>query len=226
MSCFPETESQKKDSICDLLTGIWCVPPPEPKTETSLTWDEADAYFRHYQKLLGDRRLVDGIVISVARLDKVEEEIVKLVHFVRSRWDKPIDEIEEAIMNNPDRPAMILKPTPDAARKALILALRLWLFTIPDFSSPVIGPPQSGQQSLSLILREAVSRSFPGRSSPKLDTLTEDFSGKSLIRKGGFDFEATGDLSEHLTFCPHARRRIRVFGCIKALEAVGISDYK
>ncbi|EXJ88148.1 hypothetical protein A1O1_05076 [Capronia coronata CBS 617.96] len=221
MNCFSH-QPERKDIICKLLAGIWRVLPPEPKETASLTWDEAEAYFQHYQKVLQDRGLVDGISISFSGIDNTAEEVIRFVHFVRARWDNPVDQIEDAIRDHP--PPFLLKPTPDSSRKALRLALRLWLFIDPNLLSPVIQQPQPGQTSSGIKLCEAVSRSVLPRSTPKLETLSGDFSAKSLIRKGGFDFQSTGNLGEHLTFDPHCRYRIRVFGCARALEVDRLSE--
>lgn len=226
MGFIKDSTTEKKETTSSLLAALWCVPPPEPKTIASLTWDEADAYFRHYRKLLSNQNLVDGIEISFARVDKADEEAILIVNFVRDRWEKSIAEIEDEITNDPHRSAILLKTSPSTVRKALTLAIRLWLFVNPDFSSPVIGPAQHGQQNVALHLHQAVSRSLSGQSSPRLRSLSADFSAKSLIRKGGLDFEATGDLNEHLTFHPHDERRIRVFGCSRALEVTRLSRYR
>ncbi|EXJ66432.1 uncharacterized protein A1O5_10584 [Cladophialophora psammophila CBS 110553] len=222
MNCFQHQTTERKDTIRNLLNGIWRVLPPEPKETASLTWDEADAYFKHYLKLLQDRRVVDGISISFSNTDNAAEEVIRFVQFVRERWDQPVEKIEDDIRNDP--PPFLLKSTHDATRMALKLALRLWLFVDPNLSDSATVQPQPGQTSAGLQLHQAVSSSLWPRSSPSLKTLSADFSAKSLIRKGGFEFQSTGDLSEHLTFDPDCRWIIRVFGCARALEVHRLSE--
>lgn len=227
MECFRDIPLEKKTNIQKLLTGVWCVEPPEPTTAASLTWYEAEAYLRHYDDLVQNQELIDGVHLSLAGIQDPIDEVIKFVQFVKTQWNESLEEVAAKIRTNSPQFQLILEPTATAIHKALIFAIRLWLFVAPElsgaFSAPLL---QSGQTQAPLLLHQAVSRSLLPRRRPNLAALSEDFSAKSLIRKGGFEFETTGDLSQHLTFDPHCKWRIRVFGCARALETVRLADYR
>ncbi|ETI25987.1 hypothetical protein G647_02764 [Cladophialophora carrionii CBS 160.54] len=151
-------------------------------------------------------------------------EVTRLVRLVKEKRQEKVSEILKEIKDSGS--LLLQKKTDAAAEKALVFVIRLWLFVVPKLPSANVQPPQGAQISRSSTLSEVMSISFPGTSSTKIEELSDDFSAKSLIRKGGFDFEITADLDKHLTFDPNCRWRIRIFGCARALEKARLSGYK
>ena len=101
-------------------------------------------------------------------------------------------------------------PDERAFKDCLGIAIRLWLFTEPNFKNHSIGLVEAAVGSLPA--PPTLSQAVPTGPSPLSETnyhLSEDFSARNLERKGGFQINWTSQLENHLT-CPD-KRSIWVF---------------
>ena len=93
----------------------------------------------------------------------------------------------------------------ETKRRALQLALSLWLFVHPDLENQAL--------SLQDVCRSAVPQKL---TSTLQSSRVVNFTAKSLLRRGGFHLQWTGDLSEHLTF--PTKKQLMVFGHASILQ--------
>ena len=157
-----------------------------------------DAYISHYVNLL---QVNDPVVTRLNGFDECSK-VVELINLVRNNASSTLKEIIHAIQKA-SRKWCGTTFDEAAARSALELAIRLWLFS---------GLPL---EDLSQTLSEASKQRYsitPAQSAapdavPKM--LSTDFSAKSLTRKGGFYLVWTSDLADHLTFA--SKNQLRVF---------------
>lgn len=207
--------SKERKSILQLiLPAIWGLFPPGPNRplSCSVTWPEAEAYLRHYESLLQDQSLVDGVSLSMGNLQNRDNDVIGFTQFVKDRLHRQLDLVRVDIRNSP--PAFLLETDDAAVNKALEFAMRLWLFSSLDENR--LNPASSN--AASPLLHEAVFK--PGASSRSSGRrfLSKDFSAKHIMRKTDFIFKPTGNLSEHLTFDLYRTNTIRFFACAKAIE--------
>lgn len=159
-----------------------------------------DAYISHYLNLLQVHDLL------VTRLNDFDEysKVVELIDLVRNNVNLTLSEIINAIQKA-SRKWCSTAFDDAAARSALELAIRLWLFRIPSL------------EDLSWTLSEVLKQHHPSKPVPSwspaqyadVQMLSADFSAKSLTRKGGFYMVWTSDLADHLTFA--SKNQLRVF---------------
>lgn len=204
-----------------LINEIWGLSTPgtPSRGSSTISWHQAEAYLRHYDCVIQDRDLVDGIDLSLGTLQNRDNEVIKFAHFVKNRLKKPLVSVQNEIRNNP--PAFLLATDDCAVNKALKFIIRLSLFAA--LNDQLLS--STSHNSMAPLLHEIIWRPSQSLGFPGGGSLSNDFSAKSLIRKGGFSFKPTGNLDEHLTFEAHSRKTIRFFACAKALEFSRLEDH-
>jgi hypothetical protein len=225
MDCFRATGRSIDDDLQRILKKIWSIEFTKPGEKTTPNnWHKAQAYLRHYEDLLQDHSLIDGDNLHVSHLADRDDEVANLVELVKARSSNSADEIKQAIRDS--RSPVLQRVTDESVAQAMAFVVRLWLFVATEFSGAHLAGLQDPPNQNPVAFHTVVSSSIIARHSRGLDELSDDFSAKSLIRKGAFEFEMTSDLNKHLTFDPNNRWCIRVFDCAQALEQLRLSVHK
>ena len=179
--------------VRDLLPGVWGLNP------TALSY-RLKAYGEHWKESMS---LIDDAELTL----NFHGNVTELIAIVRENSQGSVENVETAIAGANLR-ALEHDPDPISITAALRFSMRLWLFTEPELSDK------------SLTLRQLVEQKLPKTATSTdlaiLHTLSDDFSAKSITRKGGFRLVWTSYLSEHLTF--EGTSSLRVFRHASALR--------
>lgn len=179
--------------VRDLLPGVWGLNPRTPSYRLK-------AYGEHWKESMN---LIDDAELTL----NFHKNVTELIEIVRENSRGSVENVETAIAGANLR-ALEHSSGPISVTAALRFAMRLWLFTEPELSDK------------SLTLRQLVEQKLPKTTTSTdpaiLRTLSDDFSAKSMTRKGGFRLVWTSYLSEHLTF--EDSSSLRVFRHTSALQ--------
>ncbi len=140
--------------------------------------------------------------------------VVELVSLLKDKAREPLQVVKDGL-TNPQR-SWMPDPVDDiSARRAINLAVRIWLFVEPETL-------QWTQR-----LRDVVHESLP--KIPLLPlvapgTLSDDFSAKTLARKAGIRLIWTSSLSQHLTLVGNSG--LKVFRHARVLRIFAESDVR
>ncbi|KAI1615454.1 hypothetical protein EDD36DRAFT_432871 [Exophiala viscosa] len=153
-------------------------------------WEKRSApYLKHFESLIPLNRAT-----AFLELPTDQDQVLQLVSIVKESA-APTATLHQlkGIVATANLP--LLKDANDdgAAESALVLAIQLWLF--------LELPMEDLNRSLGTAIKVKLPRKPAfGVNAAKVATtlLSEDFSAKSLTRKGGFHLMWTSDLSEHL----------------------------
>ena len=164
-----------------------------------------EPYADHYLNILE----VDNLLAT--RLHGINEswKVADVVDVVKSNVSSDIVTTVNAIKSS--KSIWASTPANDAAaRSALELACKLWLFSKPSL--------EDHSRTLIDANKALFSASTKGNNATfsDLESLSADFSAKNLERKGGFYLVWTSNLSEHLTFA--SKDQLRVFRHAHALR--------
>jgi hypothetical protein len=175
--------------VRDLMAGIWGM-----KVDPGL--GDAAAYIDHYSNLLASPNIVDQQTLTLRR----SEDVLNLVNHLKGKSGASLKIIKDDICAH--APSYI----PDVARadavsNAVDFSIRLWLFTEADLRDEDVTLKESLAKGLAVI-------SSKKGSSSRLKAVTNDFSAKSLARKGGFTLVWTSYLTQHLTFATPSKLRV------------------
>ena len=175
----------RRESHTRLLREIW-----KAQDDHEKYWEKRSAaYIKHFENLIPLNRAT-----AFLELPSDQDQVLQLVSIVRESA-APTATLHQlkGIVASARLPFLSDANDDGAAESALVLAIQLWLFVEP--------PMEDLNRSLSTAIKLKLPRkaSF-GANASKLATtlLSEDFSAKSLTRKGGFRLMWTSDLSEHL----------------------------
>ena len=161
-------------SVQDILSGVWGLDPAAPH--------QLEAYRDHWKE---SRSLINNDNLALSS----RAHVVELISLVQGKCDLSVQDIESAV-----RAANLacLEDCYDdeSASAALDFALRLWLFTEPDL--------EEKKSALSEVVAQKLPAALSQSHAPDLPCLSDDFSAKSLTRKGGLRLVWTSYLSEHL----------------------------
>lgn len=211
----------------ELLLGVWGI----------YLNDNVEQYAYSYLTHCNELRSIfqeDGL----SRANRTE--IVQLVQLVKGCQDRTVKEIEDGIIK-----AKFSWLTPPAGvesiRNTLEFAIRLWLFIEPDLSDQTLNLSLAEVVGRSVRQRiqpggeqEKTAKSTPvskakvsifgfGSNGPLVEDkrssiyLPDDFSEKSLTRKGGIKLEWSSYLSDHLSLT--GKTRLRVFRHVSAIQS-------
>lgn len=207
-----------------LLLGVWGI------HLNGKAQHYAQSYLDHCNEL---RSLFDEDGLSRAN----RTEIVELVGLVKQSQHNTLKEIEDEIRKAQFRWIAPLAGA-ESIRNVLSFAIRLWLFVEPDLSdqaltlaevverclprkSPARGHPKKHRKSKTVSKAKApvfpfAPEKLPREKDQSLIYLPEDFSEKSLTRKGAIKLEWSSYLSDHLTFM--GKSRLRIFRHASAIQ--------
>lgn len=195
MSRLPKRKrpSGELEPVRRLLPGVWGLASTAPS-------HRLEAYKEHWKETVSSIEDPDLSLTS-------QQNVTNLIAIVRGNSDGSVEDVETAILGA-ELDALANSTDPVSVSAALKFAMRLWLFTDPDLSDKSLILSQLVKKQLLQITR---STHLDG-----LSCLSEDFSAKSLTRKGGFRLVWTSYLSEHLTF--EGTSRLKVFRHASALR--------
>ena len=189
--------------VRDLLPGVWGLSRTAPS-------HRLEAYREHWKESVSSVEDAD-LLLALAS----QRNVTELIGIVKGNSQGSVEDVETAI-TGANLNALENGSDPVSVSAALRFAMRLWLFTEPDLSNK------------SLTLGQLVGQRLPKIASPTPlahpNSLSDDFSAKSLTRKGGFRLVWTSYLSQHLTF--EGTSRLRVFRHAAALRQYANSNSK
>ena len=141
-------------------------------------------------------------------LPEKTSEAITLVNIVKKHSELKLSEVRQIICQEKSTWNDLEIKSHEDADRAVIGAVRLWLFTVVN--------TENCHETITQLVRD----SLPKIGRLDVDELPDDFSAKTLQRVAGFSFEWTSDMGEHLNMVGDRIKFFRHTGAVQRLLAL------